>query len=388
MFITGMDYTPEHIWLLIARKLSGEASVEELHELEELLRRHPDAGYSKEILHDFWRTQPNYDSQYAENRYKELVQQMKNMGIDEGKFTQDDHYISDSEVVKRGKRNWLLALCSIGILAVIAGCIFYLAANEGNSAELAEVHAKNQVATKNGSKTSLVLPDGTKVWLNSGSQLDYDKTYGNKLREVSLTGEAYFDVVKNASKPFVIHTSKMDIKVLGTAFNVKCYPGEKTTETSLVRGSIEVTLKDRQEKIMLKPNEKLVINNDDRAVSAGSSNLKQVSKTSSKTEKPIITLSHLTFLPIDSTVIETAWVQNRLIFSSETFEDIALKMERWYNVKIEFADEDLKDETLTGNFEKETVMEAFNALQIATRFSYVIKYDKITIYKNTAPKKQ
>jgi ferric-dicitrate binding protein FerR (iron transport regulator) len=170
----------------------------------------------------------------------------------------------------------------------------------------------------------------------------------------------------------------MDIKVLGTAFNVKCYPGEKTTETSLVRGIIEVTLKDRQEKIMLKPNEKLVINNDD--YKTVNSKLKpKNAKVIAVAEKPFISVSHLTFYPADSTVIETAWVQNRLIFSGETFEDVALKMERWYNVTIDIVDEKLKKEPLTGNFEKETVGEAFKALQLATPFSFNIKNDKITI---------
>ncbi len=212
------------------------------------------------------------------------------------------------------------------------------------------------------------MPDGTKVWLNAGSELIYDKNYGNKLREVSLTGEAYFDVVKNPERPFLIHTRKMDIKVLGTAFNVKCYPGEKTTETSLVRGSIEVTLKDRQEKIMLKPNEKLVINNNDYIpAKENRKQAQELSKTAGVlVEKPIISLSHLTFYPADSTVIETAWVQNRLVFSGENFEEVALKMERWYNVKIKFNDEKLKEETLTGNFEKETVEEALRALQLAS----------------------
>ena len=382
-----MDYAPEHIWLLIARKLSGEASAEELQELEELLRQNPGAGYSKEVFHDLWQSPVEHDRQYAENRYKELVQQIKNMGIDEGRFAHDDHFIDSEQeeviAVKSSKKKWMVALVSAAVAILIAGGIYSLQDSGKASTGLAETQSKNQISTKNGSKTSLVLPDGTKVWLNAGSQLDYDKNYGNKLREVSLVGEAYFDVVKNPERPFLIHTRKMDIKVLGTAFNVKCYPGEKTTETSLVRGSIEVTLKDRQEKIMLKPNEKLVINNDDYKGEKSSDNIKPASnkKVIAAAEKPFISVSHLTFYPVDSTVIETAWVQNRLVFSGESFEDVALKMERWYNVSIDIADDKMKKEPLTGNFEKETVSEAFKALQLATPFSFSIKNDKIIIAK-------
>ena len=181
--------------------------------------------------------------------------------------------------------------------------------------------------------------------------------------------------------PFVIHTNRMDIKVLGTAFNVKCYPGEKTTETSLIHGSIEVTLKDRQEKIRLKPNEKLVISD---AVASAETAVKQEKgsiRESGAVRKPLISLSGLTMLPGDNTIIETAWVSNRLVFISETFEEVALKMERWYNVKISFSDVSLKSAILTGNFEKERLGDALNALQLVTPFSYTIKNDLIVINK-------
>lgn len=104
-------------------------------------------------------------------------------------------------------------------------------------------------------------------------------------------------------------------------------------------------------------------------------------------EKPIISLSHLTYMPTDSTVIETAWVQNRLVFNSETFEEVALKMERWYNVKIDFADESAKQYRLTGNFEKETSVEALNALKLVAPFVYTLKNNEVVIYKSNASKK-
>lgn len=375
----------EHLWSLMAKKLAGEATAEELQELELLLRENPQYNFSKEILLDFWQAEMATDNQYAENKYRELVQQIKNKGLDGGNFKSDDHYLDypaaalmEESMQKRpGKK---LVIGSL-LVACIALAFYFIRADYkfGKQETNAGISASNEITTKSGSKTNLLLPDGTKVWLNANSKITYDKNYGNRLREVMLTGEAYFDVVKNAERPFVIHTAKMDIKVLGTAFNVKCYPGEKTTETSLIRGSIEVTLKDRLEKIMLKPNEKLVINNDEIADQLIQGNSAAVTTAPAKKENPIISLSHLTFYPADSTVIETAWTQNKLVFSSETFEEIALKMERWYNVKIGFADEYLKNERLTGNFEKETITEALTAMQLTTAFSFIIKNDKILI---------
>lgn len=373
------------IWSLMAKKLAGEATDNELRELEELLRQHPELNFSKEILIDFWQSEIKTDSQYTENKYQELVQQIKNKGLDAGKFAANDHYIdyngNDIIEFERKKNYRIPILISSLIIAFLALGVFFLNNDRRETRrELSSsVVSANEISTKNGSKTNLLLPDGTKVWLNADSKISYNKSYGNKLREVVLTGEAYFDVVRNAERPFIIHTAKMDIKVIGTAFNVKCYPGEKTTETSLIRGSIEVTLKDRLEKIMLKPNEKLVINNDEIAEQIIKSQSTGIKPSKVQQQNPIISLSHLTFYPADSTVIETAWTQNKFVFSSETFEEIALKMERWYNVKIDFADEYLKNERLTGNFEKETITEALTAMQFATPFSFTIKNDQIII---------
>src|SRR4029078_631833 len=100
----------------------------------------------------------------------------------------------------------------------------------------------NTVSTKRGSKSKVQLPDGTQVWLNADSRIAYNEKFQGNLREVTLEGEAYFDVVRDEKRPFVIHTAAIDIKVLGTAFNVRSYANEKNTETSLIRGSIEVTL--------------------------------------------------------------------------------------------------------------------------------------------------
>ena len=164
-----MDQTPDHIWRLIARKLSGEADAHELNELEQLLREHPDAGYFKELLHDFWQNQPVTDPQYAENRYKDLVQQMKTLGIDEGKFTEDDHYINpETEVlVQKGNRKKKLLLLGATALLLIAGVAAWQWNRSMSAVAAPEVASVNQINTRNGSKTSLVLPDGTKVWLNS-----------------------------------------------------------------------------------------------------------------------------------------------------------------------------------------------------------------------------
>jgi transmembrane sensor len=373
--------TDDIIWILMAKKLAGEASEAEIAELDDLLRHNPNANYSKEILNDLWQAGTVTDSHYTESKYRELLLQLKNMGEATEGFEANDHFINNDEMPAQSSRfNKKLLFSLLGMVLLIGAAYLIYQNKPATNTAIPEPLAKNEVSTQKGSRTSLQLPDGTKVWLNAGSKLVYDKSFGNTSREVSLNGEAYFDVVKNAAKPFIIHTAKMDIKVLGTVFNVKCYPNEKTYETALIHGSIEVTLKDRQEKIIMKPNEKMVLNTEE--LNPTTSSKTNAETTTKNSTKPRISFEYLTVLPeADSLIAETAWVHNRLIFNGDTFEDIALRMERWYGVDIDFADEMLKRTRYTVTFEKESISEALNALQMGKPFWYTLKNNRITIYR-------
>jgi len=374
----------ERIWELISRKLSNEATEVELQELQALLHQQPNEAYSLEIMEDLWKAPAQENKQYSEYRFKQLIQRMQVLGIDTSGFEMEENHLitAEQEINSSRKKGFFtikkiaISLCFIGIL--ITGVFLY--ENEVSKNSPVTVEKSSEITTSNGSKTTITLPDGTKVWVNAGSKLTYENSYGNKLREVSLSGEAFFDVVHNAEKPFVIHTSKMDIRVLGTAFNVRCYPDEKKIETSLIRGSIEVTLKDRpKEKIYLKPNEKLTLTADVVTTTV----LKNLRKSKHEVEvtEPLVAISHLTYQPADSSVVETSWVENKLVFRSETFEEVALKMEKWYGVSINIQNENLKQEHLTGSFESETVDQALSALQFTTNFRYTINKNIITITK-------
>lgn len=372
-----MDQNNDRIWNLIARKFSGDITPEEIAELELLLVKNPKENYAVEILNDLWNSKPPINRQYSENKYKELVLRMQHTGIDEGHFTDNDKITGIDIGTKPQKtKKWIFGIASLLITGVT---VFFLLQNDKADKINQALPAKNEVNTKYGSKTQLVLPDGTKVWLNAGSKMTYEKNYGIHSREINLTGEAYFDVVKNAEKPFIIHADKVTIKVLGTAFNIRCYPDEKNTETSLVRGSLEVTVKGSQQKFILKPNEKLIIRNS--GILTEKRKRSAVVNTSDELNNNEIELSHISLLPQDSSIVETSWVNNRLVFRSESFDEVALKMERWYNVNIEIEDEKLKSKKFTGVFENETVDQALAAMQLTTSFLYRISNEHIIISK-------
>jgi ferric-dicitrate binding protein FerR (iron transport regulator) len=369
----------EYAWNLIAKKLAGEASQEELDQLESLLRNDPGLHYPLQIITDLWKHNRHNIKQTADNAFTRHIARMATMNIDFNKeklnTPENNSLAPDFLLTKKKSKTKIifLAASSIFVLMIAFFAVKYYVVNADKKQSESIQNNLSEISTHNGSKTNVVLPDGTTVKLNAGSKLTYDKNYGNTIREVNLSGEAFFDVVKNKEKPFIIHTKKIDIKVLGTIFNVKSYPDEKT-ETSLVRGSIEVTFKDKSsEKIILKPNEKLIVADDKLSLkSAKTKSLKQ-------TFAPNVAISHLNYTQEDSTIIETAWVQNKLIFRNETFKQLALRMERWYNVAIRFGDSGIENLSFTGIFENETIQQALDALQLSGKFNYSIKENEIII---------
>jgi transmembrane sensor len=365
----------EQLWKLIARKLAGEASEDELLELQSQLRLNPDLHYSLQTIYDLWHATPANREKFSENAFNQHVERMASRGMPfKENETADILPIEFSHGRKfRPPAAWFGLMLLAGLTAVT---LFKISASRPKHLPTIK-NTAGEIITKNGSKTKFLLPDGTSVWLNAGSRLNYDSTYGNAIREVSLNGEAFFDVVKNATKPFIIHAGKLNIKVLGTAFNVKSYEGEKTIETSLIRGSVEVTFNDlSSRKIILKANEKLVVSNDTFKPR------REQTHDSVRQMEPVLTIAHLSHVGSDSTPVETAWIDNRLIFNDESFMDLAKKMERWYGVEIDFNNPKADSLHFTGNFSKETVEQALNALRFSAPFTYSIHNNQIHIVTN------
>lgn len=373
---TNHSMSTERIWELMARKLAGEASADELEELEQLIRTHPDLHFPVQAISDLWQhTSPPPDNISVASSYQQHIARMQAMGIHIGETPDDKAPLLEGSR-RPSRRRYLLWT---GIAASLIGAAWFLywllLPPTVNHTAVVERNRPNEIVTRNGSKTRVQLPDGTHVWLNAGSKLTYEKDFGATLREVTLIGEGYFDVVRNEKKPFIIHTARMDVKVLGTQFNVKSYPNEKTTEAALIHGSIEVSLKDRpSEKIILKPNEKIVVANNDTLIRHESGIVVNESHPDA-----LVAIKSLTWQKSDSTIMETSWVENKLVFEDESFRELALRMERWYGIEIQFKDERVAEMRFTGIFRDESVADAMHALSIGSPFSYKIQGKLITI---------
>ena len=373
--------TIDRFWELLSKNNCGEINSVEIKEFEEILLAHPEWKNTADILSNL-----NFHSSVSEmDKESELAFETHLNRMKKADVEFADIELSSIEIEtatnSRNSKKWLIFF---GVLA--AGLLgFFLFKNMLVFSERynKKQSTLSQVSTKPGSRmTQIQLPDGSVVRLNSSSSLTYDKNFGKNVREVNLTGEAFFDVTKDSSHPFIIHTNVIDIKVLGTAFNVKSYPNDALTETSLIRGKVEVTVKNRaQEKIYLEPNEKLVVANDNSMM-----NKTSASQPERRTNKPdlsvkqIYSVQHITLNPVDSTIVETSWVDNRLIFQeNETFKEVALKMERWYGVQINFLSEKVAGYRPFASFENETITQALDELKLGFKFNYKIEGNIITI---------
>lgn len=338
--------------LLIKKKLEA-LSLEEHAELNRLLAENKLAENVSQTLDGFWEE----PIPYKENPAKK---------VDADKlWNRVQQKIDQPDVIKTRQKsyNWFKITGIAASLFLVMGLAFFYLENPKNESD-----PTNVVVTKKGSKSFVILPDGSKVWINNDSKLFYTHSFNQKTREVTLVGEAYFDVVKDKTRPFIVHTDHADVQVLGTAFNVKAYANAATTETTLLRGAVELILKGKDpKKIALIPNQKLIINN------------RLPDNTLNRREE--IVLFSVKKQPGDTLSSETQWINNKLTFDQEQLEDIVPVLERWYDVKIKMRIPKM-DKKITGTFENRTITDVLDAIQFAGGFKYKISNgNQIIIYK-------
>lgn len=371
----------ERLWLLVSLKLSGEAQPDELAELENLLEEYPDQEVRAQLLQTIWsaRHKPSLFTE-KETSFNKHMQRLSNH-LSEPVLQYEDAPEEETaeDQVKPGRLKAVIKACAwvAGIAASLYFGWYMIYCNPFADESAISHNAQNTVSTKKGSKSKVQLPDGTQVWLNADSKITYNENFQGDLREVQLSGEAFFDVVRDEKRPFIIHTNVIDVRVLGTAFNVRSYADEKNTETSLIRGSVEVTLRNNPDKkFTLKPNEKITIDNKQ------AKEVKEVAESKLSTQSrqaALLTIGKVRYQDKDSSIVETLWVKNRLAFDAEPLEQMVLSLERWYDVKVKITDERLKKTEYTVTFEEESVKEVMEALQSLGQFHYEINKKEIII---------
>jgi transmembrane sensor len=254
-------------------------------------------------------------------------------------------------------RWWHVAAAMIIIPLVSAAVFFFIDRKDDHfSIQLQDENWIEKRVNPSGQKSVLFLVDGTKVWLNAASRISFAKDFvEHGTRDVYLDGEAFFDVAHNGHKPFIVHTSSIKIKVLGTSFNVKSYSEEKTIETTLVHGKIRIEQSDvrgnRIGDVELKPNQRAVFDKELKII-----NIKEVVGDNS-----------------------ASWKRERLVFDEESIDNVILQMERWYNVKIHVANKGNLNCKLTASIENESLEEMLKLIEVSHNIHYTITGSQVLI---------
>lgn len=249
------------------------------------------------------------------DRTDDFFDNMEVVQSDRSKLKKELRQIKNTnQVISLQYKNWAVAASLVFLVGL--SMFFYSISNT--------VECK-QFAVKLGEHAQIKLTDGTKIWLNAGSVLKYPKEFKGDTREVYLSGEAFFDVAKDKKHPFIIHTNKMDTKVLGTSFNVQAYPDQTTQEVSVATGRVNVKSTVTEENVYVTPGQKVVFKSQDNKLQA----FKDV---------PVNTIS--------------LWRKNIMVFEETPLSEVVATINRNYNVAIEVKNKNLNDLKISAYFKE------------------------------------
>ena len=273
-----------------------------------------------------------------------------------------------------------LKYAAILFIGYLIAMLYY---NPFEDKSIADNPGKNyRISVPFGSKANVELPDGSQVSLNSGSVLTYSKDFGKNSRIVTLEGQGYFDVSENKQVPFYVKTKDIVIKVLGTKFDVKSYPEDTTTETTLLSGKIEIYSKPGNQLPSKNDSPNAVLYPMQQAITGMYEN---DSITAIKNNKGMVTGD---IKPIEIKVIKqpyaelkAEWRNEKLIIENIKFNEILVILERWYYVDIQLNYKEISDMRFSGKFDNESIYEVLDVLSMIEKFDYSIEKNKIIISK-------
>lgn len=316
--------------MILLNYLNGELSEEEIARVEAWCENSPD---NRKLLEQLYYTK----------FVGERVSVMESVDVEKS-LAQLKRNIGQKQKAVAGIRISKWRRYAIPLAAFLTGIIFttglaFLAIKDKTSNYI--------VATTAGQRAQFVLPDGSKAWLNSSTQLSYKTSFWSRDRQVALVGEAYFEVVHNDGSPFVVSSKNIKTRVLGTKFNVRARSEEEKVVTTLLKGSVCVDLPGKEEGFILKPGQILNVN----------SRTLQSELTESSTARDVL-----------------LWIKGKLTFEQAKFVDIASCLEKHFDVNFHFQDERLKNEVFTCEFRTDDdINNIFSILSLTKHFQYKIE---------------
>ncbi|MBC9796149.1 FecR family protein [Sinomicrobium weinanense] len=243
---------------------------------------------------------------------------------------------------KKRRRNYRVTAVAAALVVILFSSVIFLDRSAGNETSSA-------FSTRSAEQKDFTLPDGSKIYLNAESTLEVSPGFNRETRTVKLNGEAFFDVARNEQVPFIVETPDgIKVKVLGTSFNIKSYKDNKTIETTLVTGKVEIYKADRETpSAILAPRQKAIFRKHEKDI-----RVKQV-----------------------ATEAITSWKEGVLAFDNTPLNSVVKDIERWYGISVRIEDHTIEDYTFSGKFRKQySIVQVLDILETSSPIQY--DYDK------------
>ena len=346
---------------IIVKFLSGTATAEESESLIKYMEEAKENRLHYFRLKRIWQESHmnSNETRLTENSWERLKLRMEELTDDKGPVRRPGFFF----ILKR--------IAVAASITILIGTSVYLGYQKYTASQLPAKEL--QVEAPPGSRSFIVLPDGSTVWLNSSSKLTYNYDFEKTGREVSLVGEAFFDIKHHGNSSFIVTTSNLKIRVLGTQFNVKSYPDEQVIETTLVKGKIEVNrIGDEKAAppITMTPNQKMIFRKP--------GGIAESAPATDKTEPVAIAKQpDIRIVKKVNPEEESSWKDGKLIVKREPLEDLARKLERYYNVSISFENDLIKQFVFTGTLDEVTIEQVLLALESASPIRCSLDRDHI-----------
>ena len=321
-----LDAMNEQLKHIIQKYSEGKLTLKEQIDLSEQLADTQNRE-AEQLLHDEWKSQ--FESYSIPDRdLKPILDKVY-------------HHIRLNEADKGSKTTWMQTFQRVAAILILPLLFSFLAYFYFQSKPLVTAFSYAEIQCPIGVRTRFQLPDGSTGYLNSGSRLKYPVQFIGE-RKVELSGEAFFDVVHNAEIPFHVNTRNLDIKVLGTTFNVIAYEGEPTEEIVLQTGKVDILTKNGKQLTALAPNEQVTLDIEKHTFSKNTVKASQY----------------------------TTWKDGKLVFRNENMQQVARRLSRWYNADVVIKDRLLDDYTFHATFIDEPLDEVLKLLSITTPLNY------------------
>jgi ferric-dicitrate binding protein FerR (iron transport regulator) len=330
----------EDVFNLLAKKLTGEISVQEDNALKDIIESSDESKTALENAHHIWSTKC-----FPEIPPEVISQKENNEKIWQASFGKE------SKNYSKKKFGVFMRFAAIFIVIISAAFVIFFMTEQPESQKI-EV-TTIQKHTLPGQKSSITLRDGTIVWLNSGSSISYWTDYNENIRLIELEGQAFFEVFKDESKPFLVKCRGLKIEALGTSFDVNAY-NDAPIQVSLLTGSVKLTTpwyEQANDSLILKPGEYSVIGENNKFIEKGN------------------------FDPYEI----LAWKEGRLIFDNLTIEEILPKLELWYGVEISNQLNFNLNKPYSSTFEQENLDNILMNMGEVLNFDYKIKGNDVTL---------